>query len=123
MNPTLTLQSAVSIDVEWIRQRAGEFGQTAEGLAKLTPFTEVDDIAARFLIALSKSPVLWDWFATDIVRQHGSGVALAMDASDPMLLQAAEAAEVPPEKFVEYIPAILAIFEIVAQILKRRRGG
>lgn len=120
---TLTIQSAVSIDLEWIRQRAGEFGQTAEGLAKLTLFTEVDDIAARFLGALSRSPELWDWFAKDVLRQHADGIAFSHDASDPMLIRAAAEAGTTPEKFVEYIPAILAIFEIVAQILKRRRGG
>jgi hypothetical protein len=120
---TLLIQpSAFAVDLAWWRANARQIGQGAEQLAAMTS-SELDDKAARFITALSKSPELWDWFGKDVLGQGGVPMmAYAAGATaDPNLLAAARASDEKPEEFVQYIPAILEVLEIVLAIIERRR--
>ena len=122
---TLLIQpSAFAVDLAWWRANARQIGEGAENVAKLTE-SELDDKAARFITALAKSPELWNWFGQDVLGQGGlpmMAYAASIDI-DPNLKAAANATGEDPEKFVEYIPAILEIIQIVAKIIERRRNG
>jgi hypothetical protein len=122
VSETLTIQAtAVSIDLAYWRKNAVKIAETAEGVAQLTE-TDLDDKAARLITALAQSPKLWDWFGQDVLGQPAppEGAAYSF-AETPQLAMAAEATEQKPEEFVEYIPAILAVLEIVMKIIERRR--
>jgi hypothetical protein len=117
---TLTIQSAVSIDVDAARQLLRQALPLARYGVSLTE-TPWDDTIVDGLQAFVDSDTLWAFFAQLLSGDEPASPRSLM--GDQRVRMAAEKAGYETAEFVEYIPAILALAKALIQLWQSRRNG
>lgn len=125
----ITVQTSASFSVDDLFGILEEGIPLARYVASLTA-PPWDDKAVELLAVVIRSQPLRDWFASllDAVSKRGGNVEelpmSAVAAPEPQALAAAAAdAGVEKEEFIEYIPMILKVAQIILTMLEKRRGG